>query len=152
MFILQLWSSSQCNPLSHILLLEHPHPRVPGVHPHTVVMGLELKQVTSWSSSKGTEPSSECWPLKCVSALDSLSKKLLQVFVPAESSARAERGSEEALEMAGGSRELFCPHPGGVSFVQALGAVVKPQIIKFKAPQQLDCQCCCQDSLGQPYL
>lgn len=33
MFLLQLWSSSQCDALSHILLLEHPHPRVLGFIP-----------------------------------------------------------------------------------------------------------------------
>lgn len=123
-------------------------PQSSGVHPHTVVMGLP-NQVSLWSSSKVTEPSSECWPWKCVSDQHSLSRKLLQVFVPAESPARGE-GSEETLEMTGGSRELFCPHPGGTSFVWAFGAVVKPQIIQFKAPQQLDCQSCCQDTRGQP--
>lgn len=75
--------------------------------------------MSSWSSSKGTEPSSECWQLKCVSAPHSLSRKLLQILVHGESSARGE-GCEETLGMVGGSRELFCPHPGGASLVQAL--------------------------------
>ena len=76
--------------------------------------------------------------LLCTAFTGSFSRSLcLQRFL------LEERGVRRCGRMAGGSRELFHPHPGAASLLQAPWVAVKTQRVYFKSTPatQLGCQC-----------